>query len=198
MDQIAMDIVTKKQLNILIQLAEADKHFAKVEREMVFRIAKERNFPEDAVNEIIRNPEPIGTLGALSNDQKFEYLIECILLMFIDQKVFESEIIFCKSIAIKLVLVAGNDDNLITQLGCLRTVLEHDLLVNLHRLLEGFETSVADKPGFARYREIGVNERFVLIKHHFRLKIATLKDFSAVLPEKLIADRKIERMGFVA
>ncbi|MEI9918272.1 MAG: TerB family tellurite resistance protein [Bacteroidota bacterium] len=102
MDLIAMDIVTKKQLNILIQLAEADKHFAKVEREMVFRIARERNFPEDAVNEIIRNPEPIGTLGALSNDQKFEYLIECIMLMFIDQKVFESEIIFCKSIAIKL------------------------------------------------------------------------------------------------
>jgi len=102
MDVIAMDIVTKKQLNILIQLAEADKHFAKVEREMVFRIAKERNFPEEAVNEIIRNPEPIGTLGALSNDQKFEYLIECILLMFVDQKVFESEIIFCKSIAIKL------------------------------------------------------------------------------------------------
>jgi hypothetical protein len=102
MDAIAMDIVTKKQLNILIQLAEADKHFAKVEREMVFRIAKERNFPEDVVNDIIRNPEPIGTLGALSNDQKFEYLIDCIILMFVDQKVFESEVIFCKSIAIKL------------------------------------------------------------------------------------------------
>jgi hypothetical protein len=102
MDAVAMDIVTKKQLNILIQLAEADKHFAKVEREMVFRIAKERNFSEEAVNDIIRNPEPIGTLGALSNDQKFEYLIDCILLMFVDQKVFESEIIFCKSIAIKL------------------------------------------------------------------------------------------------
>jgi hypothetical protein len=102
MDAIAMDIVTKKQLNILIQLAEADKHFAKVEREMVFRIAKERNFPEEVVNDIIRNPEPIGTLGALSNDQKFDYLIDCIVLMFVDQKVFESEIIFCKSIAIKL------------------------------------------------------------------------------------------------
>jgi hypothetical protein len=97
-----MDIVTKKQLNILIQLAEADKHFAKVEREMVFKIAKDRNFPEDVVNNLIRNPEPIGTLGALSNDQKFEYLIDCIVLMFVDQKVFESEVIFCKSIAIKL------------------------------------------------------------------------------------------------
>lgn len=97
-----MDIVTKKQLNILIQLAEADKHFAKVEREMVFRIAKQRNFPEETVNELIRNPEPIESLGALSNEQKFGYLIDCIELMFVDQKVFESEVIFCKSIAIKL------------------------------------------------------------------------------------------------
>jgi hypothetical protein len=46
-----MDIVTHKQLNILIQLAEADKHFAKSEREMIFRIAKERQFPEEAVME---------------------------------------------------------------------------------------------------------------------------------------------------
>jgi hypothetical protein len=97
-----MDIVTKKQINILIQLAEADKHFAKIEREMIFKIARERNFPEESVNDLIRNPEPIDSLGALSNDQKFEYLISSIELVFIDQNVFESEIIFCKNIAIKL------------------------------------------------------------------------------------------------
>jgi uncharacterized tellurite resistance protein B-like protein len=97
-----MDIVTKKQLNILIQLAEADKHFAKAEREMIFRMAKERNFSEDDVNNLIRNPEPIDTLGALSNDQKFEYLIACMNLIHADHKLFESELIFCKSIAIKL------------------------------------------------------------------------------------------------
>ena len=97
-----MDIVTKKQLNILIQLAEADKHFAKIEREMIFRIAKERNFPENTVNELIRSPEPIDTLGALSHEQKFEYLMSSIELVFVDQNVFESEVIFCKNIAIKL------------------------------------------------------------------------------------------------
>ncbi len=97
-----MDIVTKKQLNILIQLAEADKHFAKVEREMIFKIAKDRNFPEETVNELIRNPEPIGSLGALSNEQKFQYLTACIELIFVDQKLFESELIFCRGIAIKL------------------------------------------------------------------------------------------------
>jgi uncharacterized tellurite resistance protein B-like protein len=97
-----MDIVTKKQLNILIQLAEADKHFAKIEREMIFKIAKDRNFPESDVNELIRNPEPIDSLGALSADQKFEYLMSTIELVFIDQNVFESEVMFCKNIAIKL------------------------------------------------------------------------------------------------
>ena len=69
-----MDIVTKKQLNILIQLAEADKHFAKIEREMIFKIASDRKFPEKEVLELIKNPEPIDSLGALSMEQKFEYL----------------------------------------------------------------------------------------------------------------------------
>ncbi|MBY0433252.1 MAG: hypothetical protein K2U26_03990 [Cyclobacteriaceae bacterium] len=97
-----MDIVTKKKLNILIQLAEADKHFAQVERDMIFRIARERNFPEETVNSLIRNPEPIETLGALSVEQKADYLMSSIDLLFVDQKVFESEVIFCRSIAIKL------------------------------------------------------------------------------------------------
>lgn len=100
--KLSMDIVTKKQLNILIQLAEADKHFAKSEREMIFRIARDRHFPEETVNELIRNPEPIETLGALSAEQKFEYLMSSIDLIFADQNIFESEITFCKNIAIKL------------------------------------------------------------------------------------------------
>jgi len=97
-----MDVVTRKHLNVLIQLAEADKHFAKAEREMIFKIAKERNFPENEVQELIRNPEPIDSLGALAPDQKFEYLFTSIELILVDQNVFESEIIFCKSLAIKL------------------------------------------------------------------------------------------------
>jgi len=112
-----MDIVTKKQLNILIQLAEADKHFAKIEREMIFKIAKERKFPEEEVNELIRNPQPIDSLGALSLDQKFDYLISSIELVFADQNIFESEIIFCKNIAIKLGFKKGIIDFFIENFG---------------------------------------------------------------------------------
>lgn len=97
-----MDIVTKKQLNILIQLAEADKHFAKSEREMILKIAQDRGFPDEMVLDLIRNPESIGTLGALSDEQKFQYLKACIDLIFADQQVFESELIFCRGISIKL------------------------------------------------------------------------------------------------
>jgi hypothetical protein len=112
-----MDIVTKKQLNILIQLAEADKHFAKIEREMIFKIASERKFPEQDVLELIKNPEPIDSLGALSADQKFEYLWSSIELVFIDQNVFESEVIFCKNIAIKLGFKKGVIDYFIANFG---------------------------------------------------------------------------------
>lgn len=112
-----MDIVTKKQLNILIQLAEADKHFAKIEREMIFKIARERNFPEEEVSELIRNPEPIDSLGALSLDQKFEYLMSSVELVFVDQNVFESEVIFCKNIAIKLGFKKGVIDHFIENFG---------------------------------------------------------------------------------
>jgi hypothetical protein len=108
-----MDIVTKKQLNILIQLAEADKHFAKIERELIFKIARERKFPEEIVLELIRNPEPIDSLGALSIDQKFEYLMSSVELVFVDQNVFESEIIFSKNIAIKLGFKKGVIDYII-------------------------------------------------------------------------------------
>jgi hypothetical protein len=112
-----MDIVTKKQLNILIQLAEADKHFAKVEREMIFKIARDRNFGEDIVTDLIRNPEPIDSLGALSPDQKFEYLVSCIDLIFVDQNIFESEVIFSKNIAIKLGFKKGIIDYFIENYG---------------------------------------------------------------------------------
>ena len=97
-----MDIITRKQINILIQLAEVDKHFAKEEREMIFKIAKEKNFSDAEVKDLIRNPEPIGSLGALSLNQRFDYMVNAINLMLVDRKIFETELTFCRNIAIKL------------------------------------------------------------------------------------------------
>lgn len=97
-----LDIVAKNQLNILIQLAQSDKHFANEEREMIYRVCKERNFPEDKMLDLIRNTEAIITLGALSANQKFKCLLDCIDLMLVDNKIMESELIFCRGMAIKM------------------------------------------------------------------------------------------------
>jgi hypothetical protein len=97
-----LDIVAKSEINLLIQLAQVDKHFAPVEREMIYRIGREKNFPEDKVELLMQNPEPIGTLGALSANQKLNYLLDCIELIFIDDKVFECELNFCRGIAMKM------------------------------------------------------------------------------------------------
>jgi len=97
-----MDIVTRKKLNILIQLALSDKDFATSERELIFRIAEERNYPREAVEELMENPEPIGTLGALSETQKEDYLLSSIELVMADHRVAASEILLSQQIAIKL------------------------------------------------------------------------------------------------
>ena len=97
-----MDIVTKKKLNILIQLAKADHDFATVERDLIFQIARENNYPDDQLSLLIDNPEPIGTLGALSDKQKEEYLLSSVELVMADHRVMESEILFTQHIAIKL------------------------------------------------------------------------------------------------
>jgi uncharacterized tellurite resistance protein B-like protein len=97
-----MNLITKKLLNILIQLAQADKHFAKSERELIYSLANERGISEESVNELIKNPEPIDPMGTLTQEQKFDYLFSTIELIFADRNIFESEKVFCKAIAMKL------------------------------------------------------------------------------------------------
>jgi hypothetical protein len=97
-----VDLVTKKQLNVLIQLAHADKHFAAEERDMIYKISRNRAFPEDIVTALIRQPEPIGSLAIMNEEEKINHLLECVELIFIDKRVFESEIIFARGIAMRL------------------------------------------------------------------------------------------------
>lgn len=112
-----MDIVTKKKLNILIQLAKADRDFAPVERDLIYRMAQERNYPLKEVDDLIENPEPIGTLGALSERQKTDYLLSSIELILADHRVMESEVRFSQQIAIKLGFAKGVVEHLVANFG---------------------------------------------------------------------------------
>ena len=111
-----MDLLIKKKLNILVQLAESDKHFAEAEWNVISQTAKINNFPIEEVFEIMRKPEPIGLLEKLDNDTRFEYLHTCVELIMADNKLLECELAFCKSIASKLHLKEEAVDFLVEHL----------------------------------------------------------------------------------
>jgi len=70
-----MDIVSRQRINLLIQLAELSSvKSASPAAKIVKRVAKECNFPNCELNRLLRSPEPIGTFGALSPNQKAKYI----------------------------------------------------------------------------------------------------------------------------
>jgi len=97
-----MDIITRQKLNLLIQLAKADKHFASEERDMIEDIAHKHGFPKSELQKLLKEPDVIESLGALSAERKSEYLIDCLKLVMADGKIEEQEVIFCQNIALKL------------------------------------------------------------------------------------------------
>ncbi len=91
--------MVKDQLNVLIHLASSDQKVAEKELRLIRMIGIANGMKKEEVDEIIHNPEPVGDLSHLSEDQKFEYLYHIVQLMKADGQVFKSEIVFCENIA---------------------------------------------------------------------------------------------------
>ena len=92
----------KEQLNVLINLAASDRNVGEKEAKTIQMIGKANGLTKEEVDEMIKKPQPIGDLSALTEDQKFENLYHLIQLMKSDGQVFRSEIHFCEQIAEKL------------------------------------------------------------------------------------------------
>jgi uncharacterized tellurite resistance protein B-like protein len=92
----------RDQLNILINLAASDNNVAEKESKAIRTIAKANSIPMEEVDQMLKNPKPIGDLSSFTEDQKFEALYYLIQLMKSDGQVFKSEISFCEAIAEKL------------------------------------------------------------------------------------------------
>src|SRR5882762_11384104 len=92
----------KEQRNVLINLAASDNSVAEKESKTIHVIAKANGISREEVEEMLKKPQPIGSLSSLTEDQKFENLYHLIQLMKSDGQVFKSEIHFCEEIAEKL------------------------------------------------------------------------------------------------
>jgi uncharacterized membrane protein YebE (DUF533 family) len=97
-----MEFNKKAELNVLINLAASDGKIAEKEAKLIYIIGKANGLSHDEIDKMIKNPEPITQLSAMTNDEKFEHLYYLIQLMRMDGQVFRSEIAFCEKIAEKL------------------------------------------------------------------------------------------------
>ena len=94
--------MTKKELSQLIQLAIIDGDLAEREGKIIFAVGKQQGFSEEEIKSLIKSPEPIGPIEAISNEEKFHFLYLVVQMMKIDGQVYKSEIEFCKDLADKL------------------------------------------------------------------------------------------------
>jgi len=110
-----MNPVLQKKLSILIHLASVDGDFAKIEKSFILDVCGENGVSNQECEKLIENPDPIGTLGALSYNKAVEYMSECILLMIIDGKIRRSEVLLCEDIGLKLGFQKSSIDNVIEE-----------------------------------------------------------------------------------
>jgi len=92
----------KEQINVLINLAASDTKVADKEAKIIHIIGKANGLSKEEIDNMLKNPQPIGDLSTLSEDEKFENLYHLIQLMKSDGQVFKSEIHFCEQIADRL------------------------------------------------------------------------------------------------
>lgn len=90
------------QISIFVHLSKADKVIADEERKLIHAVAKRHGLSPQETDAIIEDPNEIGDLSDLPTEEKFDYLYTVIQLMKIDKKIFQTEIQYCESIAMKL------------------------------------------------------------------------------------------------
>ena len=97
-----MNVVLRMQLNVLIHLAMVDGQISNEEMQCLESIAGNHGISPGELQDLIKFPKPIESLGALSNDLKFEYLYSIVHLMNIDDNIDKREIHFCQNMALRL------------------------------------------------------------------------------------------------
>jgi hypothetical protein len=97
-----MAVSLREQLKTLIGLASSDNQLAENEMNFIYHIGQANGFSKAEIDELVKNPEPIGDLSNFSIDQKFETLYNVVQLMKVDKKVFLSEIKYSQKMAEKL------------------------------------------------------------------------------------------------
>ncbi len=111
-----MNPVLKKKISILIHLAAVDGEFAPAEKAYIQGICERNNVSRLELDQLIRDPEAIGSLGALGYEKIVEYMSDSLSLMIVDGKILQSEVILVEDIGLRLGFHKNAIDDVIEEL----------------------------------------------------------------------------------
>jgi hypothetical protein len=95
-----MDPLT--QMKLLVNLAQADGKIAEREKNYIVNIGRANGFFPDQINPLLQREHEVIVPDNLTPDEKFECIYSLVQLMKIDERMYQEEIRYCSSIAVKL------------------------------------------------------------------------------------------------
>ena len=97
-----LDFQKKKQLSILIQIAQVDEEFAESERAVITKIGKKYGATEQEMEALFNSPSISESLQPMTMTEKMDFMMDCILVILADNVVTTSEEYFASQMAEKL------------------------------------------------------------------------------------------------
>lgn len=92
----------QNQMKLLISLAQIDGRVADREKNFIVNIGRANGIPTDEVLKLLTQNHEVIVPKDLTPDQKFQYILNLVLLMKIDERMYKDEIVFCSKIATRL------------------------------------------------------------------------------------------------
>jgi uncharacterized tellurite resistance protein B-like protein len=114
------DASAKSHIKNLIEVAEADGHFAQVEKELLKSISKRNGFNEKQISEIHKNLEEIKLVIPEDSKSRFHRFYDLIHMMSIDNEIHDEELKLCSQLALRFGYHRDNVEDLIKSiLSCI-------------------------------------------------------------------------------
>lgn len=90
------------QMKLLISLAQVDGTVADNEKKFILNIGHANGFNEQEVEDLLVQRHSLNIPGNISEEEKFNYLLNLVQLMKIDDRLYKEELLFCSKIASRL------------------------------------------------------------------------------------------------
>ncbi len=91
----------EQEISVLSSVAQCDGNLDKREYDYIMNLGQAHGLKASRIEEIIKSQKEL-SLDNLNDDEKFEILYNIVILMKVDGKVYNEEIVFCQNIASRL------------------------------------------------------------------------------------------------